>query len=185
MSEPAPATDHPLSFLSRRRFLKVALAGGGVLLGTAGGGLALRGCAPDVDGLRLLDAQAYRTLSRLVEVMFPASALIPVDAQAFDLPRLFDGWLADEPEALQGDLKTALTLVEFGPILFEARLHTFSNLPPAERAAHWQGWGHSRLALRRQVSLGLRKFFNLVFFDRPEVWPHIGYPGPSLGVVSP
>jgi hypothetical protein len=34
--------------------------------------------------------------------------------------------------------------------------------------------------LRRQVSIAMRKFFNLVFFDRPEVWPYIGYPGPSL-----
>ncbi len=25
-----------------------------------------------------------------------------------------------------------------------------------------------------------RRNGSVVFFDRPEVWPHIGYPGPSL-----
>ena len=37
-----------------------------------GGGLwALRGRAPKVDGLRVLDAHEYRTLQSLVEVMLP------------------------------------------------------------------------------------------------------------------
>jgi len=26
----------------------------------------------------------------------------------------------------------------------------------------------------------MRKFFNLVYFDHEQVWPHIGYPGPSM-----
>ena len=34
--------------------------------------------------------------------------------------------------------------------------------------------------LQRQAATAFRKFLSLVFFDTPEVWPHIGYPGPTV-----
>jgi hypothetical protein len=71
-------------------------------------------------------------------------------------------------------------LVEYGPVIFERRLSTFSNLAPDERRRHWRGWMESDLAVRRQVSLAFRKFLHTVYFDDPAVWPQIGYPGPSL-----
>lgn len=169
------------AFLSRRRFLKASLGAGGVLLGgMAGGAFWLRGAAPNVSGLRMVDDHQYRTLQSLVEVMFPPNPALPVDVAKLDLPRAFDEFLADEPEHNRRDLGRALTLVEFGPLLFEGRWATFSALPLDERAVHWDGWASSRLLLRRQVSLAMRKFFHLVYFDQPQVWPLIGYPGPSL-----
>ncbi len=59
------------SFLSRRKFLKAGLVAGGALLGVGGGGLLiLRGRAPEVDGLQVLDAHEYQTVKSLVEIMF-------------------------------------------------------------------------------------------------------------------
>ena len=169
------------SFLSRRRFLKLGLVAGGAVLGIGGGSLlALRGRAPKVDGLRVLDAHEYRTLQSLVEVMLPRTDAIPIDVATMDLPRAFDGFLADEPEHNVKDLQKALTLIEFGPLAFDQQLTTFSRLDVAARTAHWNEWGHSDNLLRRQVSIAMRKFFNLVYFDHEQVWPHIGYPGPSL-----
>lgn len=169
------------SFLSRRRFLKGSLVAGGAILGVGGGGLlVLRGSAPRVEGLRVLDAHEYRTLQSLVEVMLPRTDAIPVDASSMDLPRAFDDFLADEPEHAIQDLRKALVLVEFGPLAFDKKLTTFSRLDVAERTEHWNGWGVSDNLLRRQVSVAMRKFFNLVYFDHEAVWPHIGYPGPSL-----
>ena len=177
------------SFLSRRRFLKASLVAGGAVLGVGGGGLlALRGSAPSVEGLRVLDAHEYRTLRSLVEVMLPTTEAIPVDVAPMDLPRAFDDFLANEPAQNVKDLQRALVLIEFGPLVFDKRLSSFSRLEPAERAMHWQQWALSDNLLRRQVSVAMRKFFNLVYFDQPEVWPHIGYPGPSMkraGSVSP
>lgn len=103
-----------------------------------------------------------------------------VGADDFDIARTFDGFLADEGPDNINDLRTALTLVEYGPVLFERRARTFSNLDAAAREAHWRGWVESDLALRRQIATAFRKFTLLVGFDRPEVWPAIGYAGPSL-----
>lgn len=173
--------DGLFSFLSRRRFLKVSLVAGGAILGAGGGGLlALRGKAPRVEGLRVLDAHEYRTLQSLVEVMLPKTNAIPIDTASMDLPRAFDTFLADEPKQNVRDLQKALVLLEFGPLVFDKKLTTFSRLDAPERSKHWSEWAVSDNLLRRQVSIAMRKFFNLVYFDREEVWPYIGYSGPSM-----
>ena len=178
---PESESTGPFAFLSRRRFLKVGLTAGGLILGVGGGGLlALRGRAPSVEGLRVLDDHEYQTLQSLVEVMFPTTEAIPLDAVQMELPRVFDAYLADEPAHNVEDLQKALVLVEFGPLVFDKKLTTFSKLDPTERADHWREWGVSDVLIRRQVSLAMRRFFHLVYFDRPEVWPYIGYPGPSF-----
>jgi hypothetical protein len=112
--------------------------------------------------------------------MLPKTQAIPIDVAPMDLPRAFDAFLADEPEQNVKDLQKALVLIEFGPLAFEKRLTTFSRLDVSERTAHWNEWSLSDNLLRRQVSIAMRKFFNLVYFDREEVWPYIGYPGPSM-----
>lgn len=184
MTEPAASGSAPeglFGFLSRRRFLKASLVAGGAILGVGGAGfLALRGRAPAVDGLRILDAHEYRTLQSLVEVMLPRTDAIPIDPASMDLPRTFDAFLAGEPQHNVKDLQKALVLVELGPLVFDGRLTTFSRLPYEERATHWSEWAVSDTLLRRQVSIAMRKFLNLVYFDDPRVWPYIGYPGPSL-----
>ena len=173
--------DGLFSFLSRRRFLKVSLVASGAILGVGGGGLlALRGGAPKVEGLRVLDPHEYRTLQSLVEVMLPRTNAIPIDAGSMDLPRAFDTFLADQPEHDVADLQKAIVLIEFGPLVFDKKLTTFSRLNAAERTEHWNAWAVSESLLRRQVSIAMRKFFNLVYFDHEQVWPHIGYPGPSM-----
>lgn len=181
MSGEESAREGLFSFLSRRRFLRVSLVAGGAILGIGGGGLlALRGRAPKIDGLRVLDAHEYRTLQSLVEVMLPKTDAIPIDAATMDLPRAFDDFLADEPEHNIKDLQKALALIEFGPLVFDKRVTTFSRLDVDERSAHWNAWALSDNLLRRQVSIAMRKFFNLVYFDHEEVWSYIGYPGPSM-----
>ena len=173
--------DGLFSFLSRRRFLKASLVAGGTVLGVGGGGLLwLRGSAPSVQGLRMLDAHEYKTLQSLVEVMLPHTDAIPIDVESMDLPRAFDEFLANEPEHNVKDLQKALVLIEFGPLVFERRVTTFSRLSLAERTDHWNRWAVSESLLRRQVSIAMRKFFNLVYFDHEVVWPHIGYAGPSI-----
>jgi hypothetical protein len=165
--------------VSRRRFLRGALAVGGLFLATAGGGLvALRGYAPSVDGLVCLSDHEYRTLRRLALALFPPGGAFAIGADRIDLARAFDAFLADEPEHNVRDLRRALTWLELGPVLYERRAATFSQLSEADRLAHFESWAASHDPLRRQVALALRKFMNLVFYDTPEVWSSIGYDGP-------
>ena len=97
-----------------------------------------------------------------------------------DLARTFDAYLADEPPWNIEDLKRALFLLELGPILFDRRLTTFSNLEPAERLAHFSSWSVSPTELRRVVANAFRRFLLLVFYDQPSSWAQIGYDGPLI-----
>jgi hypothetical protein len=168
------------AILSRRRLLKLGLGAGGVLAAGAGGLVALRGAAPAVGGLRALTEQEYRTFSKLAEVVLPEGEVFATGAAQLDLARAFDRFLDGEPEWNVRDLKRALLLLEYGPLLFERRLATFSNLPPAERLAHFESWMVSPDGVRRVVAAAFRRFLFLVFYDAPEVWPHIGYDGPLI-----
>lgn len=159
--------------MSRRRLLKLGLGAGGALLMGGGGLLALRGSAPFVDGLRILTAHEYRTMARLAEVVVPGGG-------GLDFARTFDGFLADEPPWNIDDLKRALFLLEFGPVVFDRRLTTFSNLAPAERLAHFRAWAVAPTELRRVVANAFRRFLLLVFYDQPAQWAQIGYEGPLI-----
>jgi len=170
----------PFAAISRRRWLKLGLGAIGGLIGLGAGGLAwVRGCAPSVSGLRVLDDHEHQTLRHLVVVLFGAR-IYGQDVAAMDLPRAFDGFLADSPEDDVSDLRSAITLLEIGPVIDRKHASPFSRLSDEERTAFFRGWMEGDDVLRRQVALAFRKFFSLVMFDRPEVWPGIGYPGPSL-----
>ena len=174
--------DGPFPLLSRRRLLKFTLGAGGVLAAGVGGLFALRGSAPAVTGLKVLNPQEFRTFSSLAAAAFPPGAVPKTPA---DLARMFDGYLADEPEWGQSEAKSALVLLEFGPVLFERKLATFSQLEPVERVAHFERWGASDSELRRQVFIGFKQFLSLVFYDQPEVWPMLAYEGPLIREAAP
>jgi hypothetical protein len=161
--------------IRRRTLLQLGL--GGTALAFAGGaGLwGLRGRAPRVDGLRCLTDHEYRTVRHLAATIIPRGGVFPQGADDYDVARAFDGFLADEPHENRRDLKRALALVEYGPVLFERRLTTFSNLDDAARRAHWERWETSDSHLRRKVATAFRRFVCLVFYDHASVWAHIGY----------
>ena len=167
-------------FLSRRRWLKWTLGAGGFLFMGGAGLLSLRGKAPHVSGLRILSDHEHRTLVALASAVLPRGGPFPIGARDVDLAGAFDRFLADEPRYNQRDLQHALFLLEMGPVLFEGRRMTFSHLSETERLAHFERWMRSGSLLRRQVAIAFKKFLNLVFYDTPEVWPHIGYDGPMF-----
>ncbi len=168
------------SFLRRRTLLKLTVGAIAALGAGAGGLVALRGSAPAIEKLRILTAQEYRTLVNITRAQLPRGGPFPTGAEDLDIARTFDAFLADEGPQNQADLKTALMLVEYGPVVFDASMSTFSNLDDAARDVHWRSWCESDVLLRRQVATAFRKFVLLVSFDKPEMWPPIGYAGPSL-----
>lgn len=145
-----------------------------------GGLLALRGWAPAVSGLRQLSDHEYRTLTQLARALFPDGGAFPAGASDIDLARAFDEFLAGEPEWNQRDLKNALLLLEYGPVVDERRLITFSHLTERERLAFFQKWREGESLTRRQIATAFHRFLCLVFYDRPEVWPALEYEGPLI-----
>jgi len=156
--------------LSRRRALQL-----GVVVALGGGALAVRGYAPSVAGLRHLSDHQYRTLTALATALFPDGGAFAAGAASADLARTFDRFLDGEPDDRRSDLLHALTLLEYGPVVFERRLKTFSDLDEAERLRDFERWTTSDSPTRRKVALAFRKFLSVVFYDRPELWPDIGY----------
>ncbi len=168
--------------VTRRSLLRGGLITTGALAtGGASACLWLRGCAPEVAGLRVLDAHHYATLERLVDTLFSPGASFGVDVAALDLPRAFDGYLADEPEDVVSDLKSALILLEVGPVIDGRSAQPFSRMSREGREAFFRAWMGGDDLTKRKITVALRKFFNLSLYDRPEMWRHIGYPGPALG----
>lgn len=165
----------PFAFLTRRRFLRIGLASAAVLGGGAvGGGLWLRGPRTDVDGLDVLNAAEFTTLTNAIAATFGPTTTLDTSG----LARSFDAFVADEPAANRRDLRRALQVVEASPVLFGGYGTTFSRLTASERDAWWASWpAHDRLLLRK-VSLAFRKFFNLVLYGDPASWSHVGYLGP-------
>lgn len=169
---------------TRRAFLRWGAGGVGVIL--VGGGVGvwrLRGSAPRVAGLRCLSDHEYRTMKALAATIIPAGGPFPPGADDFDVARRFDEFLADESPENVSDVKGALLLVEYGPVIFDRRWRTFSNLDAAAQRRHWDDWELSPSLTRRKAALAFRKFVNLVFYDQMAVWPFIGYP--RTPVVAP
>jgi hypothetical protein len=167
-------------FLSRRRFLQMGIGGIGLTVAVGGGLFGLRGCAPPITGLRVLSAQEYRTLRAVARAHIPRGGGFASGAEDFDLARRFDAFLADEPAENVKNLKLAVALVEFGPLVYERRLATFSNLSEEQQASHWELWVYRGSPFQRQVAAAFRKFFALTFYDNERVWGEIGYGGPGL-----
>ncbi len=172
------------ALLSRRRALKALLGLGALGAGGVGGLFALRGSAPEVAGLGALSPQTFRTFKALAEAVFSGGPPGLADASD-ELARAFDGYLFDEPKWARDEANSALTLLEFGPVIFARRLKTFSHLAVDERLAHFISWGASDNGLLRQAATGFRKFLCLVFYDRPQAWPLIGYDGPLIRAPGP
>ncbi|MFQ5699884.1 MAG: GMC family oxidoreductase N-terminal domain-containing protein [Myxococcota bacterium] len=84
-----------------------------------------------------------------------------------------------EPEVREA-LEAALRWVEWWPFLGEGRWARFSSLDPAAQRESLEGWRTSRLEVRRRVFRALRGLSLLAYWSRPETWPLLGYPGPSV-----
>ena len=165
--------------ISRRALFKWGLGiSGFCVMGGVAGLTYIRGSATRLGGLKILSDHEYRTLLSLAEALFPS--MLESDEFA-DPARAFDNFLIDEPQWNQQDLKRALFLLEFGPVIFSARLKTFSHLNPAERLAHFDSWTQSESLLRRQIALAFRRLLCIFHYDQPAAWKEIGYDGPYVG----
>jgi len=92
---------------------------------------------------------------------------------------------------LRGQFRWALTLFEYGPILFQLKLSRFTSLGPEERDAHLRDWAESRFLTRRLAFRAMKNLSYLGYYSQDSTWKGIHYSGPwaprprrRVGLVS-
>lgn len=114
-------------------------------------------------------------LGAVVGALAPSGGPFPAGAAETGLAEeLWTYFCSLHPRGASG-LRLVLAAIEYGPILFEGRLRTFTRLDPAERERSLAGWETSRLAVRRQLVESLKLIAGLHFYGQPEVQRSIGY----------
>ena len=165
--------------MQRRTLLKLGL-GATVLLGLAGGGLAM--LKPGLSGGRLsASAQAvFGALARAVlHGSLPSDAAERQTAIAEHLQRL-ESAVAAFPAATQAELSQLLALLSStaGRVGL-ARLHSdWHEASVTDVQLALQSMRTSGLAMRQQVYHALRDLTNAAYYADPKAWQMLGYPGP-------
>jgi hypothetical protein len=164
---------------TRRGFL--ALAGAGAALGAVSGLRPVPAAAATPgEPVGFFEPPEREILTLVVERMVASDDPGEPRVRSTATIQTIEGVCAGLDPSLTAPLPWLLRLVEWGPLVFEARPSRFSALPGADRDVSLRGWMTSRFALRRQGFLALRNLAFLGYYTQPETWPGIGYRGPLL-----
>ena len=79
------------------------------------------------------------------------------------------------PPSLQGQLRRAIRLFEWAPLVFIGRPTTFSRLSPSSQDAYIRTWSGSGFSLRRRVFRSLRDLALMGYYSQPDHRKSIGY----------
>ena len=158
---------------SRRRFLKLGIAGA-VLLG---GGTALYRAVgrfgPAAAGWKVFDADEVQVLEAACEAHFPGAPEWPLSAKEAGCAQFVDRYLAE----LYGDNQTL-----FRALLRTLNLSTlvthrtqFKHLDPKERLEVLESWASSSMRVRRGGYSSLTLFIKMGYFENEKVREALGY----------
>jgi hypothetical protein len=169
----------PLPHVSRRGFLKAGAATTAALIG--GGTLAgcLTGSAPPgligSERLQVLTEREFATLVALADRVITQAEGTP-SARETRAARRVDRELVFSDGLLTADVRAALSLIEYGPLL-DLRLGRFTRLAPTEQDAYLQSCAASTWKLRRNAYNGLRFLCLFFYYSDARTWRSIGYDG--------
>ena len=79
---------------------------------------------------------------------------------------IIDAFVAELPLNLRVQLRRALHLFQWCPILFVGQLRPFTRLSPRDAEVYIQSWAESRLAIRRRLFRGLRDLTFLGYYSQ-------------------
>ena len=96
---------------------------------------------------------------RMVGTDFP-------DAEHSPTVTTIDAFVAGLPLNLRVQLRRALHLFQWCPILFAGKLRPFTRLSPDDAEIYIQSWAQSRIGLRRRLFRGLRDLTFLGYYSQ-------------------
>lgn len=163
---------------SRRSFLKKGLFGG-VVLALGGAGLALYPSAQvgaPTGPLVALQPASFQVLVAVASRIVTVAGSDPVA-----IAHGVDQALTRLPAEVQVDFNKLLGLLESAlpGLLLDARVQPFTRLSPESRDRVLQGWGASRLEIRRTGYQALRKLCLAAYYSEASSWAPLGYEPPS------
>jgi len=113
-------------------------------------------------------------LRAVLDALVPPGGPFAIGAADTDLDAALARYCARLHPLGPAGLRLLLRAIEYGAAVFE-RTRPFSRLDPAARARALAAWEASRLGPRRQLLASLKLLALMHFYERPEVWPAIGY----------
>jgi hypothetical protein len=157
---------------SRRRVLKLGLAGAALLGGGSWVYRTVGRFGPAAPGYRVFDPGELAVLEAICEAHFPGPPDWPLTAKEAGCVEFVDryvgGLYSDHQLALRALVRTlnVSTLVTHG--------RTFRWLTPTDRLEVLEGWAKSSLQLRRAGNQSLTLFVKLGYFENPRVRDAVG-----------
>ena len=125
--------------------------------------------------LRVFSPSEVKILTVLTERMVGIDS---PDAGATSTPEqsptvaTIDAFVAELPLNVQTQLRRALYLFQWCPILFTGKLCRFTQLPPHDADAYIRSWAESRFGLRRRLFRGLRDVTFLGYYSQSAADVH-------------
>lgn len=165
---------------SRRRFLKLGLAGGAVV---ATGALVYRSLGrfgPAAPGYQVFDADELLVLAAACEAHFPGPPEWPLsgkDAGCIEFVDRYIGGLYPDNQLL---IRAFLRTLNVSTLITHRR--TFRTLSPQDRLEVLEGWASSSLRIRRGGYASMTLFIKMGYFENEKVREAWGY---SLGCQVP
>ncbi len=173
--------------MRRRTFLKLSAFGPAML---ARQQLPARAMwlpgAPAADGVSELGAESVFDEEESELLMTIVERMVDTGEPAAPAPREFgtlatlQAALASLDASLVDELRLALHLVDYWPLVFEFRFCRFRSLSAEAQDRSLEGWRSSRIETRRRVFYALRNLSLLGYWSQDETWPLIGYLGPWI-----
>ena len=120
---------------------------------------------------------ARRDVARLravLDTLVPRGGAFALGAADTDVDDVLARYFARLHPLGPAGLRLLLLAIEYGAVVFEGT-RPFSRLDPAAREHALAAWETSRLGFRRQILESLKLLGLMHFYERPEVWPGIGY----------
>ncbi len=180
----APAGALPIS---RRGFLRAGLLTT-VALGALG---SLPGCTRSSEYRQRIGSEHPEVLSEkeLAILMALADRVITPgkdcpSASEARIARRIDRELVFSDGKLREDVRSALALLEHGPIL-DLRFRRFTRLTPVEQDEFLQNCVKSSWALRRNAFNGIRFLCSFFYYTDDRTWRSVGYGGPTVARKLP
>ena len=164
--------------VSRRSFLRWTAVSAGLLsVSRLRLAPALAASSPAAD-LRVLTPQQAEIFTVIVERMVYSGAPdMPAVGETRAIEAI-DQTLLQLDSTVQSQLSWLITLFEWGPPVFQLKLHRFTGLGPEDQDDYIRDWDTSHVETRRIAFQALKNLSFLGYYSQDATWKGIHYDGP-------